>query len=74
MRKPLFIAREPKWNVYVDTDDEAIALIIVMEQRHRAGQIQTVGWAKKPKLIRDMIDISIFKNPQDYRGTRYWVV
>jgi hypothetical protein len=55
MRKPLFIAREPKWNVYVDTDDEAIALIIVMEQRHRAGQIQTVGWAKKPSFSDTMV-------------------
>jgi len=50
MRKPLFIAREPKWNVYVDTDDEAISLIIVMEQRHRAGQIQTVDCASMTVL------------------------
>jgi hypothetical protein len=45
MRKPLFSAREPKWNVYVDTDDEAIALIIVMEQLLSgvAGAAQSAG-------------------------------
>ena len=74
MTKPIFVIREPKWSVYVDTDDEAIALIIAIAVRLRAGQIQTVDWAEKPNLIRDLVDISIFKNPQDYQGTRYWVV
>ena len=65
MTKPIFVIREPKWSVYVDTDDEAIALIIAIAVRLRAGQIQTVDWAEKPNLIRDLVDISIFKNPQD---------
>jgi len=43
----------------------AIALIIAIAVRLRAGQIQTVDWAEKPNLIRDLVDISIFKNPQD---------
>jgi hypothetical protein len=74
MRKSVFIAREPKWSVYVDTDDEALAFIIAIAVRQRAGQIQTVGWAEKPRLIRDMVEISIFNNPEDYQGTQYWVV
>ena len=73
MTIPLFIAREPKWSVYVDSEEEAAALLIVMNLRHRAGQIQA-GYGDKPKLSREIVDISLFKNPQDYLGTRYWVV
>jgi len=51
MTKSVLIVREPKWSVYVDSD--AVALLIAMAVRHRAGQIQTVGWAEKPNLIRD---------------------
>jgi hypothetical protein len=72
MTKPL-IAREPKWSVYVDSEEEAVALLIAMNLRHRPGQIQA-GYSDKPKLIREIVDISLFKNPQDYQGTRYWIV
>jgi hypothetical protein len=74
MTKPVFVVREPKWSVYIDTDDEVLALIIALAVRLEAGQIQPAGWTEKANLIRDLIDISILKNPRIYKGTRYWVV
>jgi hypothetical protein len=73
MTTQLFIARDPKRIVYVDTDDVALALKIAMSVKARlSGQIEP-SWGN-PTLIREMVDISLFKNPQDYQGTRYWVV
>jgi hypothetical protein len=70
MTKSIFIIREPKgsdpkWTVYID-DDEQLARNVAESVQQCSGQTL--------QMDRRLIDISIFKNPQDYQGTRYWVV
>jgi hypothetical protein len=65
---------EPIRTVYVDTDDEAVALKIAMHVRQFAGEVVGVASTEPPKIERRMADPNLLDTPQEYEGTKYWVV
>jgi hypothetical protein len=59
-----YVVREPEWTVVVDMDKEFVAL----EVRTQKGEFSKPEFISPPNPVREMID------PQEYQGTRYWVI
>ena len=60
--------------MYVDTNDEAVALKVAMHVRQLAGEVVGVTYTEPPKIERRMADPNSLNTPQQYEGTKYWVV
>jgi hypothetical protein len=54
--KSFYLALEPNRTIYVDTDDQAVALKIAIHVRHISGEISGVGFSRLPTMERSMFD------------------
>jgi hypothetical protein len=72
--RPYSRVQEPNRTIYVDTDDRAIALKVAIHVRRLSGEIVGATFASPPKIDRMMLDPNLLKHPQEYEGTKYWVV
>ena len=72
--KTFYVVRELEWTVVVDTDNESVAIFVALTVREQRGGFTEPRSIPQPKPIREIIDPHILGDPQEYQGTRYWVI
>ena len=72
--KSFYVVREPEWTVVVDTDKEFDARLVALEVRQQKKEFTKPEFMSPPKPVREMIDLNLLGDPQDYQGTNYWVI
>ena len=73
-KKSFYVVREPEWTVVVDTDKEFDARLVALEVRMQKGEFTKAEFIAPPKPVREMLDPHLLKDPQEYQGTRYWII
>jgi hypothetical protein len=73
-RKAFYVIREVEWTVIVDTDNESVANFVALAVRGEKGGFTEPGSIPPPKAVRETIDPHILGDPQEYEGTKYWVI
>ena len=71
--KSFYVVLEPNRTIYVDTDDQGVALKVAVRVRYLMGEIRGVGFSPTPTIERQMIDPNLLKDPQEYEGVKYWL-
>jgi hypothetical protein len=72
--KTFYVIRELEWTVVVDTANESIANFVALAVREEKGGFTEPGSIPQPEAVREMIDPHILGDPQEYEGTKYWVI
>jgi hypothetical protein len=72
--KTFSVVVEPIRTVYVDSNDETVALRIAMHVQQLAGEVVGVAHAEPPNIERRTVDPDSLDTPQEFEGTKYWVV
>ncbi len=72
--KSFYVVRESEWTIVVDTDKEFDARLVALEVREQKGEFTKPEFMSSPKPARERIDPHLLGDPQDYQGTRYWVI
>jgi hypothetical protein len=73
-RKTFYVIRELEWTVVVDTDNESVANFVALAVREEKGGFTEPGTITQPKAVRETMDPDILGDPQEYEGTKYWVI
>jgi hypothetical protein len=72
--KPFYVVREPEWTVVVDTDKEFDARLVALEVREQERVFTEPEFISPPNPVRELIDPHLLGDPQEYQGTRYWII
>jgi hypothetical protein len=73
-RKAFYVIREVEWTVIVDTDNESVANFVALAVREEKGGFTEPGSFFQPKAVRETMDPQILGDPQEYEGTKFWVI
>jgi hypothetical protein len=72
--KAFYVVRELEWTVVVDTDEESVAISVALAVRDQKGGFTELESIPQAKPVREMMDPGMLGNPQEYQGTRHWVI
>jgi hypothetical protein len=69
--KSLYAVHEPDRIIYVDTDDQSVALKVAQ----LSGDTHKMGYAAPPRrFAQETVNPQSLGRSQEHEGTKYWVV
>jgi hypothetical protein len=69
--KSLYAVHEPDRIIYVDTDDQSVALKVAQ----LSGETHKMGYAAPPRrFAQETVNPQSLGRSQEHEGTKYWVV
>jgi hypothetical protein len=69
-----YVGREPSRTVYVDTDDQAVALHVVVRVRQLSGEITRPTSTAPPKIDKRIANPNLLKNRREFEGLKFSVI
>jgi hypothetical protein len=74
MQRTFYVIRELEWTVVVDTTNESVANLLALAVKEEKGGFTEPGSIGQPDAVRETMDPHILGDPQEYEGTKYWVI
>jgi hypothetical protein len=72
--RTFYVIRELEWTVVVDTSNESVANLVALAVKEEKGGFTEPGSIVQPDAVCETLDPHILGDPQEYEGTKYWVI